>query len=82
MTPGAELQQESEPNLPETAPRSSPERRVHPAVADAAYGSNSSPAHGWGRDPLVSPSPALSPPVNHKQKRTRVSFNVTGSSVT
>lgn len=59
MRPDAELQQGSGPNHPETAPRSSPERRIHPAAADAVYGSSTSLAHGSGRDPLGSPRPAL-----------------------
>lgn len=70
MRPGAKLQQGSGLNHPETAPQSSPERHVHPAAADAAFGSSTSRAHGWGRDPLGSPRPALSPPVMSKYTQT------------
>lgn len=72
MRPGAELQQGSGLNHPETAPQSSPERRIHPAAADAAYGSSTSQAHGSGHDLLGSPRPALSPPVMSKHAQTRV----------
>lgn len=70
MRPGAELQQGSGLNHPETAPQSSPEWRILLAAADAAYGSSTSWAHGLGHDPLGSPRPALSPTAISKHTQT------------